>query len=798
MKYVRAFGIWVKILLAELANNIISVIVVALLYFMLWHFPQTLDLLVVLNQNDATNLLQLFALEVPLYFALLLILAFFIWNAPKYYYKANYTQVKFKNVIGFVPTKHYDSILLDSKHYSYNCKHHIRRVLPRVLGCLLLFISAFAILNVIELYGIENLAIDWINPFKSLVVVTLLLLLLLEYHIYNFIRNTVRKIPKSDYLIIGVLIALLGFIFVLGAVNSQTEKDLQLLFSSNFALAIIFLVISFNTKELLKVKYKPVFYGGIIVAGLLVVILYIYFNFNPYATKLLNPLSVILICLTALYTLSFILVFAGKKMRFPLFTTVFIIAIVFGEINANRTGFDHYVLEETKTNYTRPPLEKYLYNWLVSREDKIKQAKTEYPVLLISAEGGGSRAGLWSLLVHSYLSEISNNKYYTDHLLSITGASGGNVGNAMFLATAQTAHNTNKNVSYQLDAQDEVNEDSPYRLKYKASKIYAGNYLSTSIVGLLGRDLIQNIIGFLSFDNRGKLLQQEWQKRHRATFNQGEVLHKDILSFYSSAKDSTDFIPPLLFMNSAHTQSGKYNVISPVDFKNSPNFCGYLNFYQALNSKQLKDKDSKRILSLPRKSKRSIQLVEAMRINAAFPYITPTGEIKELGQFGDAGYYDNIGGTVTINIKETFQRVLALKRFEAIRDKICLKSVLIYSELDTALKNVYKPVSQLNTPMHTLLQVRSGHTQEMIDRLGDYRIGLRKTTIDLNRKADNVVKKAVREANNNTDGKITPILPLGRYLSKTAIYSMEQCLEKNYSEYLKELISYEKSKQLDN
>ena len=55
MKFVRAFGIWMKILLAELANNIISVLVVALLYFMLWHFPQTLDLLVVLNQNDATN-----------------------------------------------------------------------------------------------------------------------------------------------------------------------------------------------------------------------------------------------------------------------------------------------------------------------------------------------------------------------------------------------------------------------------------------------------------------------------------------------------------------------------------------------------------------------------------------------------------------------------------------------------------------------------------------------------------------------------------------------------------------------
>lgn len=790
MNFIRAFGIWIKILLAELANNIISVIVVAMLYFMLWHFPQTLDLLVVLNQNDATNLLQLFTLEVPLYFTLLLILAFFIWNAPKYYYKANYTKVKFKNVIGFVPTKHYDNIIADSKYFSYNCKHHIRKVLPRVLGALLLFISAFAILNVIELYGIESFITDWISPSKSLIVITLLLFLLLEYHIYNFIRLQIRMIPKSGYLIVGLLVVLLGFIVVLGAVNSQTEKDLQLLFTSNFALAIIFLVISFNTKEFLKIRYKPIFYGGIIVAGLSVVLVYILFNFMPNITKALNPLSVILVCLTAVYTLSFILVFGGKKMRFPLFTTAVVLAIIFGEINANREGFDHYTLEETKTTFTRPPLEDYLYNWLVSREDKIKRAASEYPVLLVSAEGGGSRAGLWTFLVHSYLSESSNNKYYTHHLLSMTGASGGNVGNAMFMATAQTAYDNKEKISYKLNENDEVNEDSPYQLKYKASKIYADNYLSTSIVGLLGRDLIQNIVGFLPFDNRGKLLQQEWQEGHLETFGQGEILNRDILSFYAKAKDSTDFIPPLLFMNSAHTQSGKYNVISPVDCKDSENFCGYLNFYQSINTKkEIKDGV---LLETIRKDKRSIKLVEAMRINAAFPYITPTGEVKKLGQFGDAGYYDNIGGTVTINIKETFERILQYKRFDSIRDKVCLKSVLIYSEIDNTLKDTYQPVSQLSTPLQTMMQVRSGHTQEMIERLGDYRIGLKKTSIDPNPKADNAMKKVVRASKNVGGDKITPILPLGRYLSKTAIYSSEQCLEKNYTDYLDSLLAYKK------
>ena len=96
LKFIAVFGTWLKTLMMELANNIISVLLVLLLYFMLWEFPQTLDLLLVLNQNDATNVYQMFTMEVPLYFSLLLIIAFFIWNSPKYFYKANYTKVNFK------------------------------------------------------------------------------------------------------------------------------------------------------------------------------------------------------------------------------------------------------------------------------------------------------------------------------------------------------------------------------------------------------------------------------------------------------------------------------------------------------------------------------------------------------------------------------------------------------------------------------------------------------------------------------------------------------------------------------
>ncbi|RKN16698.1 hypothetical protein D7035_15420, partial [Aquimarina sp. AD1] len=75
----QGFNIWFKNLLRELSNNIISLFFIGSVYLALWHFPQTVDLLLILNQADA------FLLEVPLYFTLLIIAAFLIWNAPKYF-----------------------------------------------------------------------------------------------------------------------------------------------------------------------------------------------------------------------------------------------------------------------------------------------------------------------------------------------------------------------------------------------------------------------------------------------------------------------------------------------------------------------------------------------------------------------------------------------------------------------------------------------------------------------------------------------------------------------------------------
>lgn len=753
LQFIRGFGIWFKVLISELASNVISVILVILLYFIFWKFPQTLDLLLVLNQNNAASFWEIFTMEVPLYFSLLLVIAFFIWNAPKYYYRENYNLVKFKNVIGFIPTKHYEEIINSSK-YSYNCKHHLRKVLPKFLACFVLFMSAFGILNAMEQFGIKSEIENVLNPSKALLMTMLILALLLEFHFYNFIRNITAKIPRKNYFIFVTVTLLFGVIFVLGFVNSQSEKDLTLLFFSNIALAFIFFIVVFNSKNLLSRRIKPFFYGGIIVSGLFFIFIYIVFNIKPDISRGLNPISVILICLIALYTISFLLVFLGKKLRFPLFTFVTIFAFILAEYNIGRENFKHYTLDENVTStYKQPGIKRYIYNWILSRKEKIMQAETgSYPVLFVSSEGGGSRAGLWSFLIHSYLSEKSNNKYYNDYLFSLTGASGGNVGNSLFFVTAQHAK----------ENQNKINYRSNSLFKYKASELYAKNYLSSSIVGLLGRDLVNNVLGFLSFDNRGELLQNEWQKAHKNVFNTGvDYLDEDVHSLYNT-QNTSRFVPPLLFLNSSHAQTGQYSVISPVDFSKQKSFSGYYDFMKELKARK--------------GTNSSIKLSEAMRINAAFPYLTPAGEIKEVGVFGDAGYYDNIGGTVTLNLINVFTEVLNYPEFLDIKNKINLKNILINSDLDEAIYE--NNISQLKAPFGLLMNVRSGHVREQIEKLDPIILSLKRIYITSSTKITNSFQKKIRSTVKDTiENQISPILPLGRYLSGTAIKGMEAYLE---------------------
>ena len=444
LKPFQRFSVWVRVLFGELANNIISIIYLGVIYFALWHFPQTVDLLLILNQADA------FLLEVPLYFTLLTTSAFLIWNIPKYTYYHNYKDIKVNNLIGFEPNQHYkfqqDKLNMP---YAYVTRVHMRKTVPRILAILLLLISSLAILNAMRLFELKNVYTQNLNPDLILLFFLLLFLLFLEPRIYRRIQSFFLRLPRVNLFFLGISVLLILFIISLGSLNTQAEKDLGKLFVSNFALFLLFFILTFNSLSFLNIFPRRVFYAGVLLLGFAILTVFLIFNFFPGASTEINPLSILIICLTSIYMICFILILIGKKTKLPLLTIVFFLGIL-----SNRFIYiysNHYNLKIIKSHNTdRLNIEDYVYNWVASRKEKILNHDKVFPILLISSEGGGSRAGLWSFLVNSYLYEESNGKYFTDHLFSLTGASGGSVGNSMFFAEARAKQIDGRKANYRL------------------------------------------------------------------------------------------------------------------------------------------------------------------------------------------------------------------------------------------------------------------------------------------------------------------------------------------------------------
>ncbi len=758
--FFQKFSVWFRTLIKELINNLISLFFILSLYFTLWYFPQAIDLLLILNQADA------FLLEVPLYFGLLTAGAFLIWNAPKYFYYHNYSKISFSNLIGFVPNRHYKFQRANtSNDYQYRLTIHMRMVIPRILAIVLLAISALSILNAIELFGLENTYTKLLHPANTLLVVIFLLLFLSEPTLYHklktfFVRG---KLLKIIFLVFSI--ALFVLMILLGTLNTQAEKDLEKLFFSNSALVVLFTTLSFNSYFFLKRFPKKIFYGGILVCGFSILILFFILNFIPEFASKINPLSILVFSFLSLFMISFVLILWGKKIKLPLFTIVLLLCFLM----SNFTSSDHYHLHLEKTAIKRPTMDQYIYHWIASRKEMITASDTPFPVVLVSAEGGGSRAGLWSFLVHSYLYKKSEGRYFRENLLSLTGASGGSVGNAMFFSEAQHSNLNGITSDFEMES------NSKYRyLKYKASAIYKENYLSESLLSLLGRDLFKEITGIFRFKNRGQLLEEQWENTHAQYFSRGDdksLLTHDFLSFYEKfSKEkiikNQNNVPPLLLINTTHTQTGAYNVISPVRYDHLKPLAGLDDFYTNLQKSH---------------SNASISLATAMRINASFPYVTPVGEIENkknssiIDQYADAGYYDNIGGRISRGVEDVFKKIVK-DSFPSLLKYIKIKHLVIVNEVENR-RN--RKETQLIAPIATLKNVRSGHTQEIMKKLGsDHMVVLKQTSIT----PEPVLSSSENENIYDEKQKIKPVLPVGRYLSTIAIRSMEARLHKIHKE----------------
>ncbi|MEO5565017.1 MAG: hypothetical protein ABIR18_16340, partial [Chitinophagaceae bacterium] len=231
---------------------------------------------------------------------------------------------------------------------------------------------------------------------------------------------------------------------------------------------------------------KPVF---IIYHILAIVAFFCYImsiNYLPFARELTSFPLVLLafgILLGIINLLS--LLSHRKNINFNfLLISVIVIAGFFFDIHPVRTKSTK---EPTVQDYAaRPSFRTYLENWIRWHKDAI-DTSAQYPVFFTLADGGASRSGYWAALVLGRLHEatryersISNNSYFSDHLFCLSGASGGSVGNASFLAALKVQQE-----------HPELKTDS------LCVKYLDNDFLTYTLARLLGPDLIKPVFGWV-------------------------------------------------------------------------------------------------------------------------------------------------------------------------------------------------------------------------------------------------------------------------------------------------------------
>lgn len=635
--------------------------------------------------------------------------------------------------------------LLCKKLELWRLKYFEKRI-PRILSTAMLLLVTLGILNVGNEVSTKfpwNIPANWV----AAILGSFYLLNLLvgnqttAFRFNRWVHNRLGKRVLYYFAAVGLVLAAL-MLTMKGGLD-----DLAYLLLGSFLISVSFLVFAICRKSIPYLRFDSNIRFPLSILAVLLSLVFIVINLAPGLSQQMNPLVCanlsFVFYLTVLYGIRF------WGMRRGIYAVLFLLAGVFVVSSLTNSTRHHEIsyLENTYNPDKRLPLEDYFNAWVRQREDSIRawlaaHPGDSFPVLIVSAEGGGSRAAFWTSRVHGYL-ENQIPGYYRHHLFTLTGASGGTTGNSTFFAMKQggVASGDMKEVS---------------------RKMFLENYLSSSLTLLLGADLVQDVLGLRLNRDRGKRLEEEWRNRLTALLPPGRTnaFNEPFLKFWYD--DNTRLkpdVPPLLLINTTQVQGAGHALVSPVRIKTT----SYLGM-DLLDTLYKTD------------PKNTIPLVTANLLNASFPYINPAGHIEGVGSFVDAGYFDNYGARVAAGTLKELSgiRNAAAGSGDSVFQKIKFISVLVQNStvdpdptrLTTDPK--IKLSSQLLAPANTIGNIRSAvndHNFWDLQHSADafFQINLKRVPVEV-------------EVEGRTE-RVTPVIPLARYLSPLAVQAMEASLD---------------------
>jgi hypothetical protein len=315
--------------------------------------------------------------------------------------------------------------------------------------------------------------------------------------------------------------------------------------------------------------------------------------------------------------------FVGMRLRFPVFTALLAMAVLFSFWNDNH---EVRTLAEPQAS-ARPNVRASLRAWIARHDAAIKRGE-RVPFYVVNAEGGGIRAAYWTVTV---LGEIHNkHPHFPDYVFSLSGVSGGSLGAAVYLALVAEQRASQRADQYSFD------------LKKKAQAILSEDFLAPVVAGMLFPDLAQRFLPFPvpAFD-RAATLERSWEAAWRKQFSGRNRMAEPFDRLWTDSKQWT----PALLLNATWVETGKRIITSNIRVA------------AGKRREDFVDVEDANAFFAPR----SLPLSTAAHMSARFTYVSPAGTLvkdgKTYGRVVDGGYFENSGATATLAILQLIREL---------------------------------------------------------------------------------------------------------------------------------------------
>jgi hypothetical protein len=261
-----------------------------------------------------------------------------------------------------------------------------------------------------------------------------------------------------------------------------------------------------------------------------------------------------------------------------------------------------------------PSLDQHAEAWLQERTPAIRAVRDRYPVIVVTAEGGGIRAAYWSATVLAGLHDALPS--FSDHLFAVSGVSGGSVGASVYVAL----------VHRQLT--EPASCGTTPGMTACAAAVLGADLLSAPLLGTLVGDILRSTFRSDYWPDRARILDgvlaAAWQKAAGSNH-----MTRPFDTLWNDGVHATAI--PLLTPNATSATDGRRTVLTPM----------------ARRSTTPSDADWHSEFG------HSLSLASATLVSARFPLISPTALLSSSTanlRLVDGGYADNSGAATALDL----------------------------------------------------------------------------------------------------------------------------------------------------